>query len=393
MKILSIKIGKNILFPEGFCIGLKNLARVSKNSAPHDNYQSAYKIKTGLYNQVLLCLTGINSTGKTTILQLIAGICNLVLMQRTTEVIAPILRKLQITNERSFKFEAEILQDKTVYLLESEIVKNKDEFVYKDEVLYKLPLSKYTKGNKVDDFKLYKSRTEEVNNPFFKSDESIARCLSSKAGVLVTYLDFFRELNKRHETPSIDLIKLFDLAIKDLKIRDYTGDLKTTTACVEFERPGLVEKQVDSLEKIASKGTIKGLSIFPGILTALSSGGYVVIDDLETYFDNRIITYIFDLFTNVKTNPQGACLIFSTHYYELLDYFTRKDNIYVAHQDDSELLKVSRFTEAKKVTFGKILNSKALQYNLIPGSAPKFSVYRNAKNKIMELLNSNAYSI
>ena len=166
MKILSIKIGKNILFPEGFCIDLKNLARVSKNSAPHDNYQSAYKIKTGLYNQVLLCLTGINSTGKTTILQLIAGICNLVLMQRTTEVIAPILRKLQITNERSFKFEAEILQDKTVYLLESEIVKNKDEFVYKDEVLYKLPLSKYTKGNKVDDFKLYKSRTEEVNNPF-----------------------------------------------------------------------------------------------------------------------------------------------------------------------------------------------------------------------------------
>ena len=88
-----------------------------------------------------------------------------------------------------------------------------------------------------------------------------------------------------------------------------------------------------------------------------------------------------------------SCLIFSTHYYELLDYFTRKDNIYVAHQDDSELLKVSRFTEAKKVTFGKILNSKALQYNLIPGSAPKFSVYRNAKNKIMELLNSNAYSI
>ena len=44
MKILSIKIGNNILFPEGFCIDLKNLARVSKNSAPHDNYQSAYKI-------------------------------------------------------------------------------------------------------------------------------------------------------------------------------------------------------------------------------------------------------------------------------------------------------------------------------------------------------------
>ena len=85
MKILSIKIGNNFLFPDGFFIDFKNSDRVRKGSERHDNYKSAHKLKTGVYNQVLLSLVGLNATGKTTVLQIISFVANLAILQRSLE--------------------------------------------------------------------------------------------------------------------------------------------------------------------------------------------------------------------------------------------------------------------------------------------------------------------
>lgn len=76
MKILSIRVGSNILFPEGINIDLKTSDRVRKGLERHDYYRSAYQIKTGIYNQVLMSVVGLNATGKTAILQLICFIAN-----------------------------------------------------------------------------------------------------------------------------------------------------------------------------------------------------------------------------------------------------------------------------------------------------------------------------
>ena len=109
---------------------------------------------------------------------------------------------------------------------------------------------------------------------------------------------------------------------------------------------------------------------------------------LKNHLNKKLITFIFDLFTDEKTNPKGACLIFSTHYPELLDYMTRKDNIYISLRDSDECLRVQRLSDSDKVTRNDILKSKILLLNIINGTAPKYSILKNAKDKVIDLLGS-----
>lgn len=109
MKILSIKIGNNFLFPDGFFIDFKNSDRVRKGSERHDNYKSAHKLKTGVYNQVLLSLVGLNATGKTTVLQIISFVANLAILQRSLESATYILNKLHVSKAKPLNIQVELL--------------------------------------------------------------------------------------------------------------------------------------------------------------------------------------------------------------------------------------------------------------------------------------------
>ena len=190
--------------------------------------------------------------------------------------------------------------------------------------------------------------------------------------------------------PPVEIIKLFDPSIKELVIESSDDcSISSAKASIRFERSSESnENSVMSLENVVSSGTITGLTIFPWLVAALSAGGYVVIDGIENHLNKKLITFIFDLFTDEKTNPKGACLIFSTHYPELLDYMTRKDNIYISLRDSDECLRVQRLSDSDKVTRNDILKSKILLLNIINGTAPKYSILKNAKDKVIDLLSS-----
>ncbi len=396
MKILSIRVGSNILFPEGINIDLKTSDRVRKGLERHDYYRSAYQIKTGIYNQVLMSVVGLNATGKTAILQLICFIANIVLLHRSLDTVAYLLEKFHVTKEHPFKFSVEIFHENNVYLLESEIIKDNGSYFYKDEILYKLPLSKFARNINKNSFKIVMNRKDEATNVFLKSDESIIKCISSQKGTFVCNLGAvnFNYPGWEGEPPS-QIIKIFDSGIKSLKIENSEFcEIKKAKALIQFEREsGVSEKSLITLENIVSSGTIKGLTIFPGLMSVLSSGGLIVLDEIENHLNKKLITFILDLFTDKRTNPKGGCLIFSTHYPELLDYFTRKDNIYVSRKDDDENLHLLRFSDSDKVKRNDILKSKILLLNVINGTAPKFSLLTEAKNKVIELLNLEDQSV
>ena len=71
---------------------------------------------------------------------------------------------------------------------------------------------------------------------------------------------------------------------------------------------------------LISAGTISGQRLIHETITVLKKGGYLLIDELEAHMNKELIRVILGLFGSTKTNPNGACIIFSTHYVEILDF-------------------------------------------------------------------------
>ena len=82
-----------------------------------------------------------------------------------------------------------------------------------------------------------------------------------------------------------------------------------------------------------STGTRKIVEISFAIISSLYNGTPVLIDELTTYFHNKITEEVIDLYRMDWTRGQ---LIFSTHNDNLLDYDFRKDQIYIIDKNEKE---------------------------------------------------------
>lgn len=79
MKIFNVKFCSTHIFPNGVEISFTTKDGVRKNNQYSDFFQSAFKIKTGLYSQVLIPIMGINATGKTSLLDLLSLVFEILL--------------------------------------------------------------------------------------------------------------------------------------------------------------------------------------------------------------------------------------------------------------------------------------------------------------------------
>ena len=141
-------------------------------------------------------------------------------------------------------------------------------------------------------------------------------------------------------------------------------------------------KSTQDLKDLLSSGTIKGLSMLPGVMKVLKSGGYYIVDELENHFNKKIIDFVMSLFTDSRSNPHGACLIFSTHYPEILDFISRKDDIFVCLRDFDNALTINRFSNFECVNRYDVLKSNIILKNLISGTAPRLKHLNAAREYI-----------
>jgi GH25 family lysozyme M1 (1,4-beta-N-acetylmuramidase) len=90
------------------------------------------------------------------------------------------------------------------------------------------------------------------------------------------------------------------------------------------------------------------------------------------------------LFKDEKTNPNGALLIFSTHYLEILDIMNRKDNIYVTRKDKEFNLSVIKFSD--KIERNDVKKSDIFLSNSFMNTAPSYEIIQKIKEDLCQKL-------
>lgn len=98
-----------------------------------------------------------------------------------------------------------------------------------------------------------------------------------------------------------------------------------------------------------SDGTRKFMALAPAIEFALSSGGLLLVDEIEKELHPMLVEYIIAKFQSKRTNPNGAQIVFTTHNTEVLNMeLLRKDQLYFADKSRedgaSELYSISGFS-------------------------------------------------
>lgn len=179
-----------------------------------------------------------------------------------------------------------------------------------------------------------------------------------------------------------EVIKFFDSSIEYVRNAHNGG-----TYLKFYHQQEIFISSILELEKYLSSGTIKGINVFSLIISSIENGGYVLIDEIENHFNKTIITTIFNLFKDEKINPNGATLIFSTHYSELLDEFNRKDNIYITLKDRNNQSQNELVNYSDKVKRNDLKKSEVYLSNYIKGTAPQYRATMELKKYIKGLAN------
>lgn len=392
MRLLAVKFDSGALFPEGLTLKLNTCDGVRHGLDSTDDDQPAFKIAGGFYSQVLIALTGLNATGKTSALELLSLVLYILLEDRNLKdpLVKRILQKNLPQDAGSMRHEVVFLKDQRIFRLESVIRNRDDSFVYEDESLQYLPLSRLK--NKKDLFdNVYdplKNRADE-DNPYLKGEISIVASINGECTEAVFSNGSMVNDNRPRWSghTSEDLLACFDPGIKTLEIT--VDDERHQKARIEFLRDGRsITADPASLEDLLSSGTIKGLTLMPQIIGVLRRGGYLILDELEDHFNRRIIEFILSLFTDRRTNPHGACLVFSTHYPELLDLIPRKDNIFITRRGEDNALQMVRLSECPAASRNDLQKSRMIIFNLVKGTAPKAMILKSAREYLQRAVNS-----
>jgi hypothetical protein len=222
---------------------------------------------------------------------------------------------------------------------------------------------------------LFKSRdiTQE-QFLFLKDDVSIVIALGKTGNMyfrdLTDWTDF-NILNSYGNFP-IELIQFLDPSIEYIRFNPKDKELK-----VKFKK----EKEPISLRGIPdichylSSGTIKGLNVFMHAWMVLIRGGYFIIDEIENHFNKEIVATLIRFFMDKRVNKNGATLIYSTHYVELLDELDRNDGIYVVR--NVEGISIQKLHHILKRN--DIKKSDVFQSGMLTGTVPSYEASMRLK--------------
>lgn len=387
LKIIRIEYKNLPIYESNFSVDFFAKDRVSKD-------ESLFHIHNTLYLQNTISFAGLNATGKTTALRLINLAMRIVINNISlNEANSAIYRLLGDNSEMIVTF----CNSDTIYQLHSYFAGKGDTntagvyYSFKEEVLK----SKSLKGikskkdlldfdNKKAKIVMRRSALDSQAKSILKPDDSIVIMVtrdndSAVRDVLTeNYVNFSPMIG---DTPP-EVLNAFDENIEFLKTStSVQDDQKSLLWLLKFKNNDTVFR-IDNpveLNRLISAGTIKGDTIIGLATKVLKNGGYLIVDELENHFNKEIVHVILQLFNNVKTNPHGACLIFTTHYSEILDFIDRKDNIYLTRKKDGILYMDKLSNEIKR---NDIKKSEIIISGYLKGTAPKYEQIKALKDYV-----------
>ncbi|MEG2068985.1 MAG: AAA family ATPase [Acidaminococcaceae bacterium] len=351
-----------------------------------------YPLANSIYTQKNIALVGINATGKTSTLRLIRLALNVVVKNTSlndAQVIANgIIKDNTMMQVVFFHRDRYIQLQSTLGWREDVEDPGKKSLFYKEEIIRIKP--KYTVKAKKDilDFDGANVVTEKRSEmdiaikKILRDDDSFVIQYTRKNGCSVRDAieeSNFNLLQTIGSTPAA-VLQVFDNNIEYLMGEAEEGtnnikwQLKFKNQSTAFDTNNLFE-----VSRLLSSGTVKGQNIIGNVVVILKTGGYLIIDELENHFNKELVRMIINLFKEEKTNPYGACLIFSTHYMEVLDFIDRKDNIYITKKQGG-LIEVLNYADVVKRN--DVKKSEVILSNSLQGTAPQYESIKKLRELI-----------
>ncbi len=378
MRILRIEADGIFLFNGKIVVDFNAEQRVYP-----DNSAMLYNLFGSTYTNNVLSFVGINASGKTTSLKLISFVMSLLNAEAINNI--PTNNILERSEEVSFKI---YFYDTNngVCLLENNIRVSKEEgtvdryTIIKEKLYIRKESTIKSKANLFyfSDENLFKMRDNSQEQlMFLKDDVSIVIALGKTGNVFfrdLTVWTDFNILNSFGNFP-VELIQFLDSSIEYINFNPNETEL-----IVKFkkDKEPITMRGIKNISYYLSSGTIKGINVFMQAWTVLIKGGYFIIDEIENHFNKEIVATLIRLFMDKKVNKNGATLIYSTHYVELLDELDRNDGIYVIRNNGGitiqKLHHILKRNDIKK--------SDVFQSGMLGGTAPSYEASMRLKKML-----------
>ncbi len=373
MKILKVIFDGVILYDRLFEIDFIATDRIMQDSG-------VYNLWGPINTQQTISIIGINAVGKTTSIKLLNLAMEIVLNNKgLNENLIPSIILNENTATNGIIMTVYFYKNNEVVELISKIrYREKTDgevyFYFDEETLNIKSKSKVTSKNNIFNF-TKKENYRQTKRSELKKDllnvlrDDVSISIMETKGQETTVNTMFQELKNKinpiQGEVNRKILNVFDENLKKLeKIDGEDGiNIEFKNSKAKFNATSI------GLENIISSGTIKGQMIIKNAIIALKSGGYLIIDELENHLNKELVKMIISIFNSKDINKNGACIIFTTHYAEILDSFDRKDNIYVLTRDNDYFTKINKYSDIVKRN--ELKKSEVILSNYIKGTAPK----------------------
>ncbi len=378
MKILRITVNGLPLFKQELDLLFYTQQRVSE-----DDKEKLYKIEPNYYLHTACAFIGINASGKTSVLKVI----NLALNILRNEPINHVESRNILGGCENASFKICFFDNKRNICCLETVIKSKKAkaggYVYSivEEKLWEKPVSSVKSKKYLTDFSALRPiaarNTDEVYLP---DDVSFIIAHNKKTNDRIDVFSLLSYTNI-NVLPFTDDIPLEVITFLDPTIEKLCFEKIEDKALIHLKFKGeeeLILNNAVELEQYLSSGTIKGIITFSMVKEVLTSGGYLLIDELENHFNKEIVVTLIRFFMDSTLNKSGSTLIFTTHYSELLDEYDRNDAIYIVRNRNGitaeNLSYILKRNDIKK--------SDAYQSGFLEGTTPAYEAYLRLKKNL-----------
>ncbi len=378
MKLLKIAINGLPHFKNRLDIDFVALQRV-------DDYdkERLCHVFSNIYVNKAISFVGINASGKTTILRAISFVMKMLNNEslnniRSKAILDDMDDNHQVIITTYFYDGHDVNKLETAIVKEISEVDGSEKLIIKDEKLWSKDGARVkTKKNLFDFTEADLKQKRDKNEQYLMDDVSIIVAENKKKNMSLFICDMLEWtdhniLNVLGRFPK-ELLTFLDPSIEYLEC-----SLKEKKVDIRLKFYGKEEIAINSLtvlENYLSSGTIKGLGVFMSATFSFAEGGYLIVDEIENHFNREIVATLIRFFMDEKVNKNGATILFSTHYSELLDEFDRNDSIYIVRNKEGigaeNLSTILKRNDIKK--------SEVYDSGYLGGTVPAYEAYMALK--------------
>lgn len=373
MKLVKMQVSGLPHFKENLEIDFFAQQRVQP-----ENSDGLYQLFSNIYVNNSISFIGINASGKTTILRVIAFVINLLNNKpintiETKEILEDINDEQTVIFTTFFYHLGLLNKLETVIKRAKNPIDENTRYIIESENLWSQNSTKIKTKKGMFDFQGIPAVKRNQDEEYLMDDVSIIIAFNKKHKSNVFLCDMskwtnFNMLNLLGKFPK-ELLLFLDPSIEYLKC---AVDEKDVDIRLKFKgKEEILMNNPMALDKYLSSGTIKGISVFMNAFFAFEDGGYLIVDEVENHFNREIVSTLIRFFRDSKVNKNGAVIIFSTHYSELLDEFERNDNIFIVRNRKG----ISAENLSNILKRNDIKKSEAYQSDFLEGTVPTYEAY------------------